>query len=285
MRPPAPARVKRQKNRRHKISLAFFFAFDIYDSAAGTLVKELQDWGGKDVTEDRQAAVLFWLDNVIEKIEWPEYTRPKSALGLFLFRRYESSRSTRRTAMKTRRVSPVLAKQTQNVAAVQLGRATRAAAVQYLASPRRFDHSEIMYLIPNPLRAHLAHRVELAIAGHPLQFHAMVEECASRSARAFDLIPAALTLAAEETGEAFERICSDNLQSFRDCWDAHLIMGRAAIHAHLERGGYVVDALGCEFHCEGAFPSSLSPAEKLDYLTKHVSERYAGMGIVPYLVS
>jgi hypothetical protein len=164
-------------------------------------------------------------------------------------------------------------------------RAIRAAAVQYLASPKRINHDEIMYLIPNSLRAHLAHMVELAIAGHSLQFYAMVEECASQSTRAFEIIPPAFVTSASETGEAFERLCAENLQTFRECWHAHLIMGRAAIHAHLERGGYVVDSLGCEFHCEGAFPSSLSPAEKLDYLTKHVAERYSGMGIVPYLVN
>lgn len=187
--------------------------------------------------------------------------------------------------MKNRKASSTLVRQTKNVAAEQLRRAIRAAAVQYLSSPRRFSHDEIMYLIPNSLRAHLAHMVELAIAGHPLQFHAMVEECAAQSARAFEIIPASFVAASGETGEAFARLCSENLQSFRECWQAHLIMGRAAIHAHLERGGYVVDSLGCEFHREGAFPAGLPAAKKLDYLTRHVAERYAGMGIVPYLVS
>ena len=186
--------------------------------------------------------------------------------------------------MKMRKTTPALVKQTQNVAAQQLERAIRAAAVQHLVAARRLDHNEIMYLIPNPLRAHLAHTVELAIAGHPLQFGARVEECAMHSARAFDLIAAPLTIATAETGEDFEKICSENLSSFCECWDAHLIMGRAAIRTHLEHGGYVVDSLGCEFHRDAVFPSGLSTSDKLDYLTKHIAERYTGMGIIPYLI-
>ncbi len=187
--------------------------------------------------------------------------------------------------MKIRRVNPALVKQTRNVAAEQMRRAIRAAAVQYLISPKHFSHDEIMYLIPNSLRAHLAHMVELAIAGHPLQFYTMVEECASRSAPAFEIIPSALIVANGESGAEFDRICGENLQAFRECWHAHLIMGRAALHAHLEHGGYVVDSLGCEFHRDGAFPQGLATDAKLDYLTKHVAERYSGMGIIPYLVN